>query len=58
MSLRHAALLYGEFLLCSIRHAARFGRWAVVDDLCDRFERLMENLPPVAHPLVWDGDNA
>lgn len=58
MSLRDAALLYGEFLLVRMRRAGRMGYWAVVLDSCERFERLMENLPPVPQPLVWEGDYA
>lgn len=58
MSLRDAALRYGEFLLSRLWLAGRFGRWGEVDDLCDRFERLMDNLPPVPYPLTWDGDYA
>lgn len=59
--LRAAALRYGALLLLLIRRAGVFKRWDQVDDLCDRFERLMANLPPVlpvAHPLVWEGDYA
>lgn len=58
MSLRDAALLYGQLLLLMIRRAGTLRRWSELDDLCDRFERLMANLPPVPQPLVWDGDYA
>lgn len=58
MSLRDAALRYGDFLLRRLRLAGTFGRWTEVDDLCERFERLMANLPPVPQPLVWQGDYA
>ena len=56
--LRDAALRYGELLLRQIKMAGAMRRWAALDDLCDRFERLMSSLPPVPHPLVWEGDNA
>ena len=58
MTLRDAALRYGELLLRSIRFNGAARRWEVVADRCDRFERLMTNLPPVAYPLVWEGDGA
>lgn len=54
MSRRDLALRYGELLLSLIRRAKKDEVWA----LCDRFERLMANLPPVPRPLVWDGDYA
>lgn len=59
--MREAALRYGALLLLLMRRAGTFKRWGQVDDLCDRFERLMANLPPaspVTHPLVWEGDYA
>lgn len=58
MTLRDAALRYGEFLLRRLRIAATMGQWSAVDDLCNRFERLMANLPPVPFPLLWEGDFA
>ena len=58
MTLRNVALQYGEFLLARIRVAGLMKQWAVADDLCDRFERLMANLLPVPQPLVWEGDYA
>lgn len=58
MTLRAAALCYGDFLLRSIKVAGSMRKWAEVDDYCDRFERLMANLPPVPQPLVWNGDYA
>lgn len=57
-TLRDAALRYGEMLLRLIRANGLAGRTDGLDDLCDRFERLMENLPPVPEPLVWQGDYA
>lgn len=56
MTLREAALRYTEFLLRQMRIAGARGNWLSVADLADRFERVMANLPPVARPLVWDGD--
>lgn len=58
ISLHAAALRYSDFLLRQIRIATAHGRWDVVSDLCDRFERVLENLPPVPYPLVWHGDYA
>ena len=58
MSLRDAALRYGEFLLRQIRFAHQRRDRRAVSDLCDRFERLQANLPPVPQPLVWQGDYA
>lgn len=58
MSLRDAALRYGAFLLARIRAVGQLRQWDEVDDLCDRFERLMASLPPVSHPHVWEGDYA
>lgn len=58
MSLRDAALRYGVFLLRQIKLAGFGQEWARVEDLCDRFEHLMANLPAVPHPLVWEGDYA
>lgn len=59
MTLRDIALRYGEFLLHRIRILGHYNGYTdAVSDLCDRFERLMENLPPVPSPLVWEGDYA
>lgn len=58
MTLREAALRYADVLLSRIKIAGFGRRWDEVNDLCDRFERLMANLPPVPQPIVWDGDYA
>lgn len=58
MSLRDAALRYGEFLLRRMKIAGAMGHWPVVEDCCERFERLMVNLPPVPQPILWEGDYA
>lgn len=58
MTMRDAALRYGELLLRRMKVAGVAGRWAVVEDSCERFERLMANLPPVPMPLVWEGEYA
>lgn len=58
MSLRAAALRYGDLLLKLIHRRALMRQWEDFNDLCDRFERLMANLPPAPQPLVWDGDYA
>lgn len=56
--LREAGLRYGEMLLRLIRINGAAGRMPVAMEMCDRFERLMANLPPVTSPLVWEGDSA
>ena len=59
MSAHTLRLRYGALLLELIRREARWGRltnWLLVNDLCDRFERLMATFERA--PLLWIGDNA
>lgn len=58
MTLRDLAFAYADLLLRGIKLAGFRNDWTEVSTLCDRFERLMANLPPVPQPLVWEGDYA
>lgn len=59
MSTYALRLQYGALLLALIQREARWRRltnWALINDLCDRFERLVATFDRA--PLLWMGDNA